>query len=450
MGIAVFGVAGVLFVALPSGAGAQEAPVADGSLAPVVELICQLTGLLCPPPPAPPPAPSAPNPVSAPAPAPAPALRPSATAPTRPASTAALSPTPTTGAPSSPSTSVAAPSPSPDPATTGAPTRTVAASPPRPEPVRSTETALVLTEPADLDVSAGTVAAAAGISLTGLILIGFPAELFNKTLQQNYGRLARLFPWIRPGHGGDGHIGRPLLHVGALAFSCAMAGAIGTLQKVREWDWTLAARTALAIAVGFLITTVVFEVAGAVAGARMGLPRRRFRTYAGALPIVAVFVGISTVGNLQPAYLYGHLAGSRWEDEQPSPRGRALQIVAAAAGLFTVAVAAWALRAVVTAPLLDDVLAAVALVGLNRLVFALVPATFLDGHGIFRFRRGLWAAVYTPVLATFILLVLVPAARRDAEQVLAASATLFVVFAAISVGCWAWFRRTARTQEAFA
>jgi hypothetical protein len=66
-------------------------------------------------------------------------------------------------------------------------------------------------------------------------------------------------------------------------------------------------------------------------------------------------------------------------------------------------VAAWGARAFVTVPFFMDILAGVTLVGLNRLVFGLLPATFLDGHAIASYSRALWTAVFGPTLAVFLL-----------------------------------------------
>jgi MFS family permease len=300
--------------------------------------------------------------------------------------------------------------------------------------------------PEEVDFSPEVVASAAAVSIFGMILLGFPAELFNKTLQANYSRLRRVFPWIVPKPAGD----RPLAtQVIALVFSCSVAGLIGSFQKVHEWTLSAMVVTAVAIAFGFFVTVAVFEVAGAIAGARMGLPRRSFRSYQGALPIVALFVGVSALGRLQPAYVYGHLAGSRWrEDDHPPPRGRALQIVVSCVALLAVAVACWWARAFVTSPFLTDLLAGVTLVGLNRLAFGLLPATFLDGQAVMSYSRLLWVLVFVPVLMVFLLLVILPVARQAPERVLGVSIVLFVLFAGLSLGLWAVFRKSARAEPA--
>ncbi len=422
---------------------AQTTPAPAGELLDdVLRLLCDLTGLLdlCPPPPTAPPNVAVTPPTAGPEP------------PGETATAGTTAATPFPARRSSPTTlpvaTTAAPTvPWPPPST--APAEAARATPAAADRAARTATApapvsrLRLPAPGEVEVTPATVSVAAASGLLGMVLLGFPAELFNKTLQANYGALGRLLPWIvaRPE-------GRPLpAQVAALVGSCAVAGLVGSFQKVEQWTATTALTTGAAIGFGFLVTVVVFEVAGGVAGARLGLPRRTFRSYPGALPVVALFVGISALGRLEPAYVYGHLAGSRWRGgDDPAPRERALQVVAASAALLAVAVGAWAARAGLRPGLGSDLLAGVSIVGLNRLAFGLLPATFLDGNAVAAHSRALWAAVYAPILAIFSLLVLVPTARQARGPVLVVSAVLFCLFAGLSLGTWAWFRRSSRAQ----
>ncbi len=310
----------------------------------------------------------------------------------------------------------------------------------------SAEQSLRLLTPDEVDLSGRALAQAAGISLVAMILLGFPSQLFNNTLEANYGRLRRVLPWIMPDPDADRSLRNQAV---ALGLSCAVGGAIGSFQKVHEWTVEGAIVVAVALGFGFFVTVLVFEVAGALAGIRMGLARRSFRAYPGALPIVALFVGMSVLGRLQPAYVYGHLAGCRWRKEDlPPPREQALQMVTASVALLVVAVAAWGGREWVTTRLAADLLAGVTIVGLNRLAFGLIPATFLSGHAIASYSRMLWVSVFVPTQMAFALFVLLPIAEDAPEQMLFVSLVLYVLFAGLSIGVWAAFRRTSRHDEA--
>lgn len=297
---------------------------------------------------------------------------------------------------------------------------------------------LGLREPDEVDLSPVTVAVAAAISFLGLILIGFPAELFNRTFRENYAQVSKLLPWIAKQRSR-----RSLSwQVMALIVSSAIAGLIGVLQKVRDWDPGEALSVAVALGVGFLVTTGLYEVASELVARRLKMASRQFSAYPGALPIVALFVGISTAGSLQPAYVYGHIAGARADDsDSVDLRGRALQTTAAASTLFVFALACWGLRAVTEPSLLDDVLAGIVVVALNRLVFALIPVTFLAGAAPFRYNRLLWACLYTPTLIAFLTLILLPAVQTSGAAPAVASLLLFGLFGGLSLALWAFFKR---------
>ncbi len=435
----------------PATARAQTPPPAGGlDLNPVLQLVCDLTALLCPPapatgipaPPAAPPAPSDASPQS-----PGPPL------PLGRIPDVASFPIPAASIPAAPA-GVAIPPPAPaiepgaPPPATELPPETAR----RVEPAKSAGVApgsapsasLELPRPDEVDLSARTVVVAAAVSIFGLILIGFPAELFNKTLRENYDRVRRRFPRLASPKSPP----VPARQLFALVASAAVAGMLAALQKVgRGWSPASLATVALAVGLGFLLTTAVYEAAAAAANDRLGMPRRTFRTYPAGLPVVAAFVAISTLGQLQPPYLYGHLAGSRLEAKHNTgSRGPAIQTVISCTSLLAFGLLCWALRAAVTAAPWTDILAGVTVVALNRLVFSLIPVTFLDGNTVFRHSRGLWAGVYSASVLAFLLLVILPATRRAPSSAIGSAVVPFVIFVALSIGVWAFFRRSARSS----
>ena len=300
--------------------------------------------------------------------------------------------------------------------------------------------------PQEVDVTTRSVVLAISFSVLGLLVIGFPADLFNRTLRTNYARIARVFPWMGrdrlPSSSGRRQI------VAFLA-SCAIAGLIGSLQKVQEWSPRGVLTIAASVAFGYLVTAGVYEAAVRTAGSRLGLPKRQFRAFPGALPLVGMFVAISTLGGLQPAYLYGHLAGSVASSDKPPPtRARALETVVASVALLALGLVCWIARGFVSSPLASSLLAGCSVVALNRLAFGLVPITFFDGAAITMHSRLMWASLYVPVLTLFVLLILLPAGQRAPGAGVAAAAMLpFLAFALLSLTLWFWFRRTPARQS---
>lgn len=304
---------------------------------------------------------------------------------------------------------------------------------------RSRVQGLLLAAPRELDVTVRDVLLAVGIGILGLLAIGFPADLFNRTLRHNYHRLARVFPWIRTQVPASAK-----RELSAFFVSCVIAGAIGSLQKAREWSTKGAIVVAASVTFGYLVNTAVHEAASRMAGTRLGLAPRRFRVFPGALPLVAAFVGLSYVGHLQPAYLYGNLSGTVDSSGNPPPaRLRALQVVVASIALMTLGMVCWVARGFVSSPLASSLLAGCFVVAISRLAFGLVPIAYFEGAAVAAHSRPMWAALYAPVLALFALLILFPAAKGAPTSNIAGAALLpFLAFAALSVGLWSWFRWT--------
>lgn len=433
-------------LAAPSPAWAQSRTSSGGLLDPVLQLVCDLTGLLCPPAPPPArPAPAAPAPPSGAQAAPSNPLEPpSSSVPNvetlRPTG---AGPNPVAPAvPPAPEAAGAQQAPAGAQQAPAAPAASPAGGPATPAGSVSgvvARRALPLPTPAEVDLSPRAVALATGVSIFGLILIGFPAELFNKSLRENYDRFRRMLR-IRAKDRPPAH---PTLQVVALVASATVAGFLAALQKLNS-DWTLSGMltVALAVGLGFLLTTGVYELAGFSVTRRLGMPRRVFRTYPAGLPVVAFFVAVSTLGQLNPAYLYGHLAGFRLEGRHNTgTRGPALQTLVSCASLLVFCLLCWALRAAVDASPWTDILAGATVVGLNRLVFSLIPVTFLEGVLVYRYSRPMWAAIYGCSVLGFVLLVLLPATRNAPPSALGAAVVPFVIFVALSLGVWAFFRR---------
>ncbi|HEX2052762.1 MAG TPA: hypothetical protein VHJ78_03415, partial [Actinomycetota bacterium] len=311
-------VAMLVLLAFPAPAAAQtQAPPGGLGLDPVLQIVCDLTGLLCPPPgrgPALDPAAPQPSNVPAPPPAPIPDGEPLSSGTASDLGAVPLA-SPAGRVADIPAPSVQALSP---PAVPQPPARPVNQR--RVPSDEEQERPLSLPPPAEVDISPRTVAVAAGVSLIGLILIGFPAELFNKTLRNNYERLRRLFRRKDP----MASVDTPR-QVAALVASAAVAGLLATVSKLRDGDPGAAAVVALAVGIAFLVTVGVNEAVAAAVGERLGVPRRIFRAYPAGLPVLAFFVAVSALGRLDPPYLYGHLAGSKQEAKPVDPGAEAMQ-----------------------------------------------------------------------------------------------------------------------------
>ena len=188
--------------------------------------------------------------------------------------------------------------------------------------------------------------------------------------------------------------------------------------------------------------------------------------YAGQIAVLAACVAVSRLAHLAPGLLLG-MAG---DYESRRPRTPAED---AAAGTVTYGVRlAVSLTALVASiPVaraaedtaassgmlaLDTALTVIALVGMQSVVFALIPLMFLDGYNLLRERRGVWFAYWGTGILWVAVVVINPALSHQGEREASVPwrAGLLAFQALITVGFWAFFlmrrRRTAAGRPAVA
>lgn len=188
--------------------------------------------------------------------------------------------------------------------------------------------------------------------------------------------------------------------------------------------------------------------------------------YAGQIAVLAACVAVSRLAHLAPGLLLG-MAGD-YESRRPMTPAED-----AAAGTVTygvrlaVSLTAWvasipvARAAEETAAssgmlALDTALTVIALVGMQSVVFALIPLMFLDGYNLLRERRGVWFAYWGTGILWVAVVVINPALSHQGEREASVPwrAGLLAFQALITVGFWAFFlmrrRRTAAGRPAVA
>ncbi len=290
------------------------------------------------------------------------------------------------------------------------------------------------------------------LALAGLLilLVGFPAELFNKTLEENYDEVRGWFPWARRVRSAPS-IGRTILRFAAFAL---IATAVYSLLDP-EFGLDVGG---LALAVGLLaaivVTTLVFELP-------IGAYLRRatgevvfLRTFPGALVVAVGLLAMSRVADFQPGYVYGIFAGyaligagrvSRASD------GRSVALASVCLGV--VSVAAWLAWTPVNDAaqqdpgvgilILDSVLVAIFVAGLETLAIGLAPVRFLDGHKLASWSRPLWLLVQGVAMFGFVYVLLRPETgglETSGEAPVVGMLALFTAFGVASALFWAYFR----------
>ncbi len=281
-------------------------------------------------------------------------------------------------------------------------------------------------------------------------LVGFPAELFNRTYEENESRIRRRLPG-RPGrHARETSVsGKPLTVV---FFFAVAAGFTALVDPTFDLGWTGAtvfAGFAAAIPVAMAVYAYPVEWyqrrASKVAG--------RFRVIATALVVAASLTAMSRLVHFVPGYVYGLIAGFAASRRLPESL-KAKSVLAGAASVFGLSVVAWIMWGDYMAALgphashaeviIGAVLAQLTALGITSLVFGLMPFTFMDGYSLRTWNTPAWIGIYAVAASWFALLLI----RNNSDLLhkhqepgtFAEPLILFAVFGILSVLFWLYFR----------
>ena len=293
---------------------------------------------------------------------------------------------------------------------------------------------------------AGAVGGSAFLALLLLLVMAFPGELFNSTVESNYDEIAG---WLRrfrlPGLGRRWR-GVPgvllLLTLGALVYSLLDPGFGTDAASVASYVGLLA---------GLVVVLAAFELPGLLMhrqrtgelGSLRGLP---WTLVAGAICVL-----VSRLAQFEPGYLYGVLLGVVFSRPQTDDdEGR--QAAVGALVTLVAAVAAWLALGWVRPHLgeasfvgiaSETALAAIVVAGLESVAFGMMPFRFLNGAAVRAWSRLAWAVLFGVGVFAFVHLLIGPQSGYLSElspNGLVAALAVFAAFAVISFATWGYFR----------
>ena len=166
----------------------------------------------------------------------------------------------------------------------------------------------------------------------------------------------------------------------------------------------------------------------------------------------AVCVALSRWADFQPGYVYGLFAFFAPVAASIRARVDGRGILLGSVSLLVVSIAAWLLWPPVAAAaavpdpryvtlVLDAALAAIFCLGVQTLVFGLIPITFMDGKTLRTWSSWAWAGVWGCALLLLVHVMFVKFLVELDSLVDAIKASLlFLVFFALSAGCWLIFK----------
>ena len=290
------------------------------------------------------------------------------------------------------------------------------------------------------------------LAILFLLLAAFPAQLFNKTLEENY---LEVSSWFALGGRWTARIREELAafwrrRSGLIVFLVLSASLYGFLSP--EFGPTVeSAASLLGILGGLAIVITAFEIPLVYFYRTKLKDRGRL-----AVQPLTIFVGIacvvlSRIADFQPGYLYGLVVGYVYAKELPiRDEGRANALTAI--WMLTISLAAFFSlplleSATGSTPLLQTALAAgvatIFIGGLEGLLFELVPLRFLRGETVWAWHRAAWAILFLSAAFTFVHILLTPTSGylgSTRTSPLLAAVILFVGFGLFSVAFWAYFR----------
>ena len=288
-----------------------------------------------------------------------------------------------------------------------------------------------------------------------MLLITFPSELFNNTLEKHYdevrGWFGRHGPRPEPAERTRGQ---------RVARFAAYTAAAAVLYALLDRDAAFDGRTArlwFGLVVGIVTVTATFSAASLLYHRKRGIAGV-VNVLPGTLVVAVACVVISRVTKFEPGYMYGIVGGFAFARSLPErDEGRAATL--SAAWVLAAALVAWLLWLPVNAAaedgdaglllgLADTTLSAIAVGGVQGLVIGLLPLRSLQGHTIARWDRRVWAAAYAVVLFVFVHLLLHPSSGfgSDAHPAFLTWLGLFVGFGVVSVAFWGYFARRPETR----
>ncbi|MGB7924005.1 MAG: FGLLP motif-containing membrane protein, partial [Pyrinomonadaceae bacterium] len=302
--------------------------------------------------------------------------------------------------------------------------------------------------PGDVPLDPTRILLSALVGLGAIALLAFPYQLFNSTLEENYEEVRGWFglkpkpPDYVPPH-------QLLLLPFFLLASGLLFAALSPDFGLNQTTLVLAAGLAIAV----FTTGVGFAQPGFIYMLRQG-DRGRIRVLPGSVVVGAVTVLISRLVGFTPGYVYGLLAVLVFRKKLDRPRqGRMATLISLF--VFAVCLAAWFIRVPVSSAarepdpnvlilILEAALGGIFLFGLESLIVDLIPMRFLDGSRIKAWSQVVWGTLFAFGLFVLVHVLIIPGSGyvgvSDNLKLRIVVVVLYLVFGAISVGFWAYFR----------
>jgi hypothetical protein len=306
-------------------------------------------------------------------------------------------------------------------------------------------------------------------ALLAVLLITFPAQLFNRTLDENYEEITGIIhsrlPFLRRYLDREESQRRrhSLLVLAGVVVLGALIGGFNDPTFGLNGHST---DTLVAVLIAFIVG-VLASIAVGVAYRALQRVDRTPSAHArpGGLAVAIACVVVSRLAHFEPGYLYGVVAGAAFQTKL-TRRQQGHEVALLSLATLAIAFGAWALWTPVNSAasaahhpgtmllIADTLLASIFVAGVINTVINLLPIETLAGRTLFNWHRGAWAVTFFVSVFLFVDVMLLPAARaqRASKAPILVTFGLFAVFAALSITFNRYFafrhRRTLKTRNA--
>ncbi len=307
-----------------------------------------------------------------------------------------------------------------------------------------------LPQPRDISLDPRRLGLSAVVAMAFIILVAFPFQLFNSTLEENYDEVRGWFglaphpPDYEPRH----HRWLLVIFLACAGLLCAALSSDFGMNRT-----TLV--TSVSMSVAILVTGLGFTIPTVLYMRRHFGEWGRLRILPGSILVAVVTVVISRlVGFETPGYVYGLLGVFIFHHTLEGPReGRLTSLTSTF--VLLVSLGAWAARIPVSsiadepnpavwALILELMLGGIFFLGLESLVVDLFPLRFLDGRRIELWSKVMWSVLLGVAIFLLVHILLSPGSgyvgHTDNIGLRPVVIGLFIGFGVFSVLFWAYFR----------
>jgi len=313
--------------------------------------------------------------------------------------------------------------------------------------VHRTAFATALPQVDQVDFGADRVAVSVLAVLGLMLMIAFPAELFNTTLEEHYDEVRGWFGLKPRPLGGGRH------HGVVLAAFLLLSGPLWfAMQSSSRVDLSTALG-ALGLSMATGVVVLASDLPEVLHVHRHYHERAVPVALPGSLVVAVACVALSRAVHFQPGYFYGLLGGlalSRSLERDESGRVATRTVTF----LLVLSIGSWVALLPVSAAaattgktlgiiLVENLLGGIFWCALDSLVIAMLPLRLLEGAKVIGWSRTAWALLYGLTLFAFVHILLRPGSGYVSDTSVSPAGVvvgLFVGFAAFSFAFWGYFR----------